>query len=325
MTPDAALDVLETWFEKRRPRKGALVPRGTMYTGLVILDRLKKQYDLSYEAHIAGKQGQIQGLNAGNVRRVLRYFGNETPVPAEGGRTNRGNPQALKTLLTELRTLGLEDVPEDQRIIILDEMQRYLSDRVEDWYNRQRLTIAFEHNKTSWDVVHNLLTEVKQRRDANVSGIVAQHLVGAKLQVRFPEIPIGQESASTADMQSGRSGDFLIEDTVFHVTMAPMDKLYDKCLDNVRADQRVYILVPDELLASVRQTVNVNPVYSSLAGHVAVESIESFVSQNLEELSSFSRDKLRIGLRKLLDVYNSRIEAVETDASTTIEIPQNLR
>ncbi len=46
---------------------------------------------------------------------------------------------------------------------------------------------------------------------------------------------------------------------------------------------------------------------------IAVESIESFVGQNIEELSYFSRDKLKNGSRRLLEAYNNRVYAAETD------------
>ncbi|MFZ3138275.1 MAG: DUF4928 family protein [Thermodesulfovibrionales bacterium] len=42
---------------------------------------------------------------------------------------------------------------------------------------------------------------------------------------------------------------------------------------------------------------------------IAVESIESFDSQNIEVLSYFSRDKLKSGFRRLLDTYNARADA----------------
>jgi hypothetical protein len=46
---------------------------------------------------------------------------------------------------------------------------------------------------------------------------------------------------------------------------------------------------------------------------IAVESIESFVGQNIGELSYFSRDKLKRGFRRLLETYNDRVNAAETD------------
>ena len=59
-------------------------------------------------------------------------------------------------------------------------------------------------------------------------------------------------------------------------------------------------------------------------GRIAVESIESFVGQNIEELSYFTRDKLKNGFRRLLETYNDRVDAAETDKSMLVEIPRNL-
>jgi hypothetical protein len=57
-----------------------------------------------------------------------------------------------------------------------------------------------------------------------------------------------------------------------------------------------------------------------LAGRVAVESIESFISQNIEEISAFSKRKLPDGLRQLLKVYNKRVGMIEKRESIQIEI-----
>ncbi len=60
-------------------------------------------------------------------------------------------------------------------------------------------------------------------------------------------------------------------------------------------------------------------------GKIAVESIESFVGQNIEELSSFSKSEIANGFRSLLKIYNERVDAVETDKSVLVEVPPNLR
>jgi len=57
---------------------------------------------------------------------------------------------------------------------------------------------------------------------------------------------------------------------------------------------------------------------------IAVESVESFVGQNIEELSFFTRDKLKNGFRRLLEAYNNRVDAAEMDKSMLVEIPGNL-
>ena len=61
-----------------------------------------------------------------------------------------------------------------------------------------------------------------------------------------------------------------------------------------------------------------------MAGRVSVESIESFVSQNIEELSDFDGKKVPQGMRSLLETYNERLAEVETDLSLQVEIPTTM-
>ncbi len=182
--------------------------------------------------------------------------------------------------------------------------------------NENPIQIKFYPERTTWPFIHGLLSAA---RETGKEGPVAQHLIGAKLELRFPNIVVSNESYSTADDQLGRKGDFSLGDTVFHVTVAPMPALYDKCRSNVNEGYRVYILVPDRCLAATRQNTEL-----TTPGQIAVESIESFVSQNIEELSLFQKDKLITGLCNLLHTYNRRVDASEIDKSLLIEIPQNL-
>jgi hypothetical protein len=61
-----------------------------------------------------------------------------------------------------------------------------------------------------------------------------------------------------------------------------------------------------------------------MPGRVVAESIESFVSTNIEELSLFTHTKVVSGLRRLLETYNRRVSEAETDKSMLIDIPKNL-
>ena len=77
--------------------------------------------------------------------------------------------------------------------------------------------------------------------------------------------------------------------------------------------------MPDRIVMGTRQNVE-----SILVGQITTQSIESFVAQNVEELSVFSKGKLTTGLRRLLETYNRRVEQVESDKSMLVEIPRNL-
>lgn len=81
----------------------------------------------------------------------------------------------------------------------------------------------------------------------------------------------------------------------------------------------MFLLVTEDRLLGARQNAEM------LDGdRIAVEAVETFVSQNIEELSEFAHDRVRLGLRRLIEIYNERIDAVETDKSLMIELPPNL-
>jgi Domain of unknown function (DUF4928) len=181
---------------------------------------------------------------------------------------------------------------------------------------RQKLKLVFDPKLSTWHIIHNLLNLAHSEGKA---GFVAQHLTGAKLQLRFPDIPISNESASTADQPTNRAGDFLIGDTVFHVTVAPMPAVFEKCRENLQKGLKAFLIVPDAKLAGARQLAE-----QFCNGHLAVESLESFISQNIEEISRFTAEKLKYELAKLIQVYNKRVDAVEIDKSLMIEVPPNL-
>ena len=311
------LDAITNWYDKLPVHKASGGPaKGTIAAALVVLERLKGACDLELEAHRAPGGSQIKGASGQAVKKILERYGENRPFAKEGGRTNRGGPGDIKLLLDALKNTGIANFADEQRHAVLEELQRFLVGKVIEFHKKERIKLVYDASKTTWQAVQALLALA---RENGKEGPVAQHLVGAKLELRFPDKEIGSESYSTADDQLGRPSDFCIGDTSFHVTVAPMPALYQKCQKNLDDGYRVYLLVPDRTLSGARQNADL-----ILPGKIAVESIESFVSQNIEELSYFSKKKLTCGFRKLIDTYNTRVERSETDRSLLIELPKNL-
>ncbi|MBI5115122.1 DUF4928 family protein [Candidatus Poribacteria bacterium] len=77
--------------------------------------------------------------------------------------------------------------------------------------------------------------------------------------------------------------------------------------------------MPERIVAAVRGNAE-----DKAPRKIAVESIESFVGPNLEELATFSKTELFHSFKRLLDTYNERVAAVENDKSLLIEMPRNL-
>lgn len=179
-----------------------------------------------------------------------------------------------------------------------------------------RIEFKYLAEKTTAHLIGDILAAA--RADGK-EGPVAQYLVGAKLELRFPEISISNDSYSSADQQTGRHGDFTVQDTAFHVTVAPMPGVYVKCVANLNEGKCPFLLVPARSVEGVRQNAD-----TAATGRIDVAAIESFVGFNVNEISAFGKGASGKALRKLLDIYNKRVEQVETDLSLMINIPKNL-
>jgi hypothetical protein len=313
------VDVIQLWFQQLPSfsHTAGLPARGSLAAGLVILERLKTDYSLDIDTHRAKGGAQLQGLNPSAVKKIQERFGEFRPLLKEGGRTNRGTPLAAQSLLDALKPLQLELLTAKERVEILDSLQAWLVGKVSEYFNRRRIEVEFDAQLTTWANIRNVLAAATAVGKASS---VAQYLVGAKLQLRFPELKIENQLASAADDPTGRSGDFEVGDTVFHVTISPGIGVAEKCRTNLAAGKRAVLLVPDTAVLPAR-----NYVENACGDRVFVISVETFVASNLEELSVFKRSEMIGGYRRLLELYNMRVDAIELDKSVMIEIPPNLR
>ncbi len=188
----------EIWYHSLKRYAGGFPARGTIGGALVVLDRLIENFDPDINAHTAGGGAQIKGASGDAVGRILERYGESRPFLSEGGRTNRGLRGDIKSMLVVINSLGLEVLTVDERNATLQSFQVFLVDRVRDYHNSQRLEIVFDGSKSTWQIVHDLLEKAGESRKA---GPVAQYLIGAKIQLRFPHIVIDNHSYSTADIQ----------------------------------------------------------------------------------------------------------------------------
>jgi len=191
-----------------------------------------------------------------------------------------------------------------------------LAQKVGEYFGREGLKFVYNPSQSVWQNVHAVLDVAKQN---GKEGQVAQYLIGAKLALRFPELNVRNDSFSASDAPSGSPGDFLIGDTAFHITVAPNQGHLEKCRRNVNSGYRAYLLVPVRISSGTRQYAE-----NFLPGQITVQSIEAFVSQNLDELSFFAKDKFVSGFYQFLTLYNQRVNQVESDKSLLVEIPRNL-
>ena len=312
----AAYPAFEGWYQTVPNQRRGFPPKGTIAGALAFLERLRTIPDLDIGMHTAPGGSQISGVGGSAVKRILSRYGENRMFSREGGRTNRGLPGAIGQLLEILAASEFGELSQKQRAAEIEKMQVFLVGQVRRWHGTQRLAPKFDPNRPIWYFVTDLL---EMARDRGADGPVAEYIVGAKLQLRFPNRQIRNTSYSTADSQPGVFGDFDVEDTVFHVTVAPAAGLFDKCKENLKDGKVVYIVTPFEDVAGAALAVRGRRV-----GPVVVTSVEGFVSQNLDELSEFTTVQSKPQLKDLLETYNKRVDMVETDKSLLIKLPNNL-
>lgn len=305
-----SIDILQQWYESEEPE------RYVVCAGLAVLEIARDSFPLQQSDYITAKN-QVKTGGA-LIKKILNRYGETRKYAAEGGRTTRGTRTAAEKFVSILNSdfAELQYMDVEQKRLIVDHMQGWLVDRVKEYFNRKRIEIELLLAKPSYQIIADILIAAEERK---LTGAVAQHLVGAKLAIRFPNLEIENHSYTTADQQLGRPGDFLINDTVFHVTVAPMPAVIGKCESNIRQGYRAILLVPETKTMAAKQmaeTLNV--------AQIGIFSIETFVGQNIEEISQYEKDELTQGFLKLLRKYNERVASVETDLSMQIEIPENL-
>ena len=183
--------------------------------------------------------------------------------------------------------------------------------------DRERIRVEIRLDKPTTQIIADVL---EAGAKANHGEPLAQHLAGATLSLRYPRMEIENHSFTTADKQLGRPGDFLLNDAVFHVTVAPGQDVVGKCEANIKKGYRPVLLVSDSKIQATRQLAEL----AGIQQRVGISSLEQFVGQNVEEIGEFGKAALAKNLRALLQKYNERVLAVETDRSLLIEIPENL-
>jgi len=313
------LQELVAWYDQQRPSPDREPERYVVCAGLAVLERMKASYPLRPEDYITIKN-QVRTSGA-LIRNILTRFGETRSYASEGGRTTRGTRTAADMLVQRLNNCACRDrlaaLDTNDRGDIVHGLQGWLAEKVKEYFNQQRLEVEVDLSKSGPQIVGDILAVAAERK---IAGAVAQHLVGAKLALRYPQFEIENYSYTTADQQLNRPGDFVVGDTVFHVTVAPAPLVLEKCASNLRNGYRPLLLVPEGRLAAARQMAENLGIEKS----TGIFSLESFVGQNVEEMAEFGKEKLAAQMRNLLLKYNERVIEVETNRALLIDVPANL-
>ena len=313
------VSIVKHWFESESAKGRANV--GLANGGLQLIEVFRAHYPLKAEDYTSKGGTQVKGLSGRSGDRIIsRFMANAPKLGTEAGRTSRGVFPKVARLAEALNSLekNLRSVSLGERARLADQMQEWIvNNPIRSYFGRKKLRPALS---TASSAVYNVGEILDLARRRSQIGEVSQHLIGAKLALRFPKLDVPNFSYSTADSVTNRPGDFLIGSTVFHVTVSVSRELITKCADNLRDGYRAIILVPEGARVGASQLI----MTEGLGDRVSALSIEGFVGQNVEELGDFDQQRASKRFRELLEEYNERVADAEPDPSLQIQIPNRL-
>jgi hypothetical protein len=182
---------------------------------------------------------------------------------------------------------------------------------------RKKFEVDIDLTKPGPAIVEDILRAADGKK---IGGLVAQHLVEARLARRFPLTVIETQTATTADGRLRREARITVGNTVFHVSVVPTSDHLQRCAENLVQGQQPYMIVPAARVAKARAFAEDKKIEDK----VAIVAIETFVGQGIDEMGEFQRSKVKVEIAALLNECNRRMAEAETDQSVHISIPSHL-
>lgn len=316
------------WAEQHGDARIGLPIKGRLYGALVVLSQLESgdwafnalDEAISTDVEQFFGMRSIRGHTASRIANVLRDHGRQDLTPSgaagEQGRTSTGTKIAGLNLIALIRDSldGASDL-DGQGSALVAHLYSEVLDLLTQHAELGGIEIDYRDNET-------ISSFIKRLAETKVSnpGALLQHLVGAKLELRYQgtDVPLAHNSASTADIQTGRLGDFEIGGAVFHVTKTPTPDHIKKAVANARSGRKTYILTT--AVASAEQVAREN-FDDNVLSRIEIFALDQFIAQNLDEIAVFSKAQAVNQLQQLIERYNALVERWEGDKSLIIQMP----
>lgn len=296
-------------------KKQRFTTQGPICVALVVTAHAKKHgLPLNPDDLLTKGGGQVLGLGRSRVQSVLARHGIERVLAKEGGRTSRGSMENMRKYVDLLNSL------ESTGDVDLDAVEEFWVERVRAFFAGKPFKIRLDTSRSLRVLVRDVIAQAENRQQnapgTQYAGAVLQHLVGAKLDCALGTGQFEHNSYSTSDAQSGRAGDFLIEDVAIHVTTTPTEAVVQRCKENVDDGLRSILVTRARGVAALEVLAE----NAGLGDRIDVFEIEQFIALNLYEIGRFAADGRRVAISELVTRYNEIVDEFETDPSLKIDL-----
>lgn len=320
-----------SWCKEHKQPGLDLPIKGRLFGALIVLDSViggHWTYDIlsltktTDKGHLFADRS-IRGHTSHRIKKIVSN--KKLPHLAEGhgeqGRTSTGTKRAGLDIILGLVQLADRTTGNTDKDTIVKYHAESLIEKclqcLEEHYNLGGIEIYPHENETISTFINRLVHYPSKN-----SGAICQHLVGAKLELRYSdnkEVCINHNGSNTADVQTGREGDFQIHDTVFHVTKTPSKEHRAKALMGSKKGYKVVLLVPKSLVAAQSASAETEGLCKDFEKSVEVFALEQFIAQNIDELALFDKNLANLKLDELITKYNELVDRFENDKSIIIQ------
>ena len=161
--------------------------------------------------------------------------------------------------------------------------------------------------------MESLLEAVENRSN----GRVEQALVGAKLQLRFPNSVVPNNPGFAGDRQTGRDCDFEVDNIRVIVSVSPKDQHFVSAASLAAQGRMVYFVVAEKSSAAAKKRLK----RMSPKGTMMVDDFEHYITSNMGEIANERKITDREMCLLLVKEYNRRI-VVDNDKSLQVVEPE---
>jgi hypothetical protein len=161
------------------------------------------------------------------------------------------------------------------------------------------------HSSSTW--IKDILKSTQQ----SSNGRVEHHLVGATLQSRYKNLPIKLLTSKTSKVSN-----FAVNQIIYYIGAYPSQGLIQACVENISMGIHPILLLPVEQ----KNKAQILAQDEGIEKELTIISLEDFFAINVIELATEGKKDPFTVLKEIVQIYNKRLEEVETDLSLRIEV-----
>ncbi|MCI0640792.1 MAG: DUF4928 family protein [Gemmataceae bacterium] len=297
-------------FKIKRTKNGAIPPNWLLIV-LKLLDYFRTSEAGLSEDDIYTYDYTLKKSRASAIPKLLEKYGLPKVRLSSEGVTVRGAPGLrIFRAVNGGAVLGTDKVRREDLILEAVELIRK---EILKGLGQQPIKLPAHCFNHSGNFVRALLESTKNRSQ----GQVEQALVGAKLQLRFPNEVIRVIGAFAGDRQTGREADHEVKNLRVIVSVSPKPQHFRAAESLAKVGREVCLVVGEKSYNAARKQMTVDSTAT-----ITVATVADYVTANMKEIAQGANLTAAEMCLRLVAEYNKHV-AKKHDSSLQVLLPDS--